>query len=162
MTEFMTKFNTQYHIGDMVKKGKADYNKKLYIINIITLFTLVLFVSTLVLWIRQLGLRYDSSRIMLLTFAWVISFVVCFVSSIMACMYCGTDKSDSIVDKKIITETDGIENFFSSWNTQYFLPNGLYVMAPRNLKYLQFVLDSNVKFTLENHGYPHDLIPRGR
>jgi len=58
--------------------------------------------------------------------------------------------------------TSGIESFFSNWNNQYFLPNGIYVMAPRNMKYLQFVLDSNIQFSLENHAYPYDIVSRGQ
>ena len=80
-------------------------------------------------------------------------FLICLL---FLCLNC-YGKNKYLMDKVLIRNTSGVENFINKWNIQYFLLNDLYVMAPRNLRYLQFVLKRNIKFSLENHPYPDDL-----
>ena len=47
-----------------------------------------------------------------------------------------------------------IDKFINKWNNENFLPNGIYVLVPINLKYVQFVLDKNIRFCLSNHKFP--------
>jgi len=88
----------------------------------------------------------------------VISFFVCCVSGITRLLYQSDKVKDYFIDKEIVTNISIVENLINDWNNKCFIPNGMYVMAPLNLKYLQFVLDPNIKFVMENHQYPFDLI----
>ena len=97
----------------------------------------------------------------------VIYFPLCFINAILLlipmifyyrnCLYISYQ-----VDTALLNNTSGVENFLKNWNMQYFLPNNIYVIVPRNLRYLQFVLDKNIKFSLENHLYPYDIVSKRR
>ena len=64
------------------------------------------------------------------------------------------------VSKAILQNNYAVKCLLDKWNDNYFLQNGIYVMAPRNLAYLHFVLDINLKFSLEDHPYPYDLLKK--
>ena len=93
---------------------------------------------------------YLEGLYVLLNNKWNRIFIIFFLYRIFIAN--GSDFIDKILIRIIIDRGN-----FLKWKTQYFLMNSQYLMAPRNLRYLQFVLDKNVKFSLENHPYPDDL-----
>lgn len=66
-------------------------------------------------------------------------------------------KAEYILNKYIYMNYKIVEEFITKWNEEKFLSVGIYVIVPRNLKYIQFVLNKNVRFCLTNHKYPNDL-----
>jgi len=162
MSEFANQINNQYLIAPKVAYAISKENMKKRMFAIIAVVLLVITIISLIGWINQLT-QYRMNNGLMITFllGWVLGFTASCVLGGISIVYC-LRKTELAVDKEIITATGGIENVFNTWNTQYFLPQGCYVMAPRNLRYLQFVLDSNIKFSLEDHVYPYDIIPRAR
>jgi len=162
MNDFMYQLNNQYNIGPKVKESNGKFSKKKGLLTISTIVLLVITVLCLIGWIVELGrYRISVGRMIGFLLGWIFGLMACCVVGIFAIVMCAA-KGEFSVDKEIITATSGIENFFNNWNSQYFLTQGCYVMAPRNLRYIQFVLDSNIKFTVEDHGYPYDIIPVSR
>jgi len=139
----------------------AKVNRKKVIFTVATGIFFLITIFCLIMWISQISSYYyvDQGSILGYLLGWIYAFLAFLFFGIFAVVYCRMN-DDLSVDKEIIIATSGIENFFNSWNNEYFLPQGCYVMAPRNLRYIQFVLDSNVKFSLEDHPYPADIIPR--
>ena len=158
MTEFIFQVNSQFNLAETVKKAKSVSKKRLICSSIFSIITLIVFIVSIYLWI--LGVfQHNYVGIIILTLIWSFSFVCCLMSGVYAIFNCSSEGFKNYeIDKNIINSTQNMENFLNIWNNQYFLPNGLYVMAPRNLKYIQFVLDSNINFSVENHSYPLDLV----
>jgi hypothetical protein len=162
MNDFFFQLNSQYNISQKVKDSTSSWKRKRNILTITTFVLLAITVVCLVGWINELGrYRSDVARMIIFLLGWIFGLTACCIVGIFAIVRCYS-KAEFSVDKEVITATGGIENFFNNWNSQYFLQQGCYVMAPRNLRYIQFVLDSNIKFSVEDHAYPYDIIPRGR
>jgi len=125
---------------------------------------LVLFIVTFILWVACLGKNSRKAGVIILPIVWVFSIVAAVVFCILSLISCCNVNKNIVVEsdlnKAIINQTEGIENFINVWNNQYFLPNGLYIIVPKNLQYVQIVLDSKIRFSLEDHMYPADLRPR--
>jgi hypothetical protein len=143
MGQFIDLINNQYQIANNVKKANGKFKTRRNILAVCT----GLFAACTIVSFVTLHPAFISTSIILLLLA---SIFLCIIAR----------QRDFYIDFEIITATNGIENLFNQWNSQYFLPNGLYVMAPRNLKYIQFVLDPNTCFQLENHAYPFDIMPK--
>jgi len=158
MNEFLNQINNQYNIGGKVMEAINNHNTKTKLLGLLTLVFLIISVVTLIGWI--MNIEGSSNKLLWYLMSWVFSLAIFAVVGSISIVFC-CRKTEFIVDKEVITATSGnIENFFHNWNSQYFVPQGCYVMAPRNLRYLQFVLDTNVKFSFEDHAYPYDIIPR--
>jgi len=161
MTDFLYQINTVGQVTEKQAKGKqmADSKKK----SCCTVFAsaFVAFAVCLSLFIVNSAKPYRSFSLamhIITLLGFVISFLVCCVSGIFRLVYQSDKVKDYYIDKEIVTNISFVENLINDWNNKCFIPNGMYVMAPLNLKYLQFVLNSNVKFVMENHQYPFDLI----
>ena len=66
-------------------------------------------------------------------------------------------KTEYILNKYIYLNYQDMGKFIKKWNNEKFLPTGIYVLVPINLKYVQFVLDKNIRFCLSNHQFPVHL-----
>jgi hypothetical protein len=98
----------------------------------------------------------------ILPILWASSFLTCLVFLILLISNFSKseDSYEMEIDRLIINKTSNIESLISSWNNHYFKGLGMYIMVPKNLKYIQFVLNSKIKFIVEDHSYPADLAPR--
>jgi hypothetical protein len=156
MTEFIFELNNQFSISSIIKQARSEWNKKTRIIHCVTFVSFIIFLFDSFYWYTTTELNYFIVSIII----WILAIFVFFVSSVASCVYyCVGNENQGSINNSIIESTVGFENFLNTWNSKYFIPNGLYVIAPRNLIYLQFVLDSKIKFSLENHSYPYDLVP---
>ena len=160
LKEFIVQLNTQFKISQNIQTARNAIKKRRLIFSLLTIINLILFIICLGAWMDFFPdyLYLKDGSIVLAMFCSIFCGFMFFFSLFCCCKY-SFAKNNYVVDKILISKTDGIENFINSWNNQYFLPCGLYVMAPRNLNYLQFVLDNNIKFSLQDHPYPFDLIP---
>jgi len=161
MNDFIYQVNTVGQVTEKLAKGKQMvYSKKK---TCCTAFVLgfIAFVVCLTLFIYNTTKPYRNFSLtmhLITLLGFVISFFVCCVSGITRLLYQSDKVKDYFIDKEIVTNISIAENLINDWNNKCFIPNGMYVMAPLNLKYLQFVLDPNIKFVMENHQYPFDLI----
>jgi len=142
MAEFLYQLNSLYNVGQKVKKGKSKFRKNKLIWGLVSIG--FAFASLFFLKSARGTCRYHYGVNVFRGALW--SF-----AAFMGIYRFSKLKSDIYIDEAVISGTCGIENLLNKWNNEYFLQNGLYVMAPKNLKYLQFVLDSNIKFTLDDH-----------
>ena len=143
LSQFIYDLNNEFKIPEYIYKAKSKFKIR----NLIFLFFAIL---ALILVILQLIFYYSGG--------WIITIIVALIS--MVGLFFNYWREYQIeLDENLISNTNGVENFLENWNVQYFIPNGLYVMAPRNLKYLQFVFDTNLKLIIQNHKFPFDLRP---
>jgi len=160
MQQFIYDCNVNGKISENVLSGRNAVRNNIICASVCTLVCLVGFIALLAYWISFIGSRYyDAITARLLTYAWAI--VLVFVITGCGLLFRYSRTRDRVFEiSKFILTNPGIENIITHWNTTYFIPNGLYVVAPRNMTYLHFVLDCNLTFTLENHPYPFDLQKR--
>ena len=163
LNEFISQLNTKFDLIAKIKTAKTaktSINIDLICSGICTIIALISFIVLIIIGISEMNKIY-------------LIFATCCLASFFElwCRFCREIREDTshiredtshLVDRVLISTTSGLENFLNEWNMQYFLPNDLYVIAPRNLKYLQFILDKNIKFSLENHDYPYHRIPQRR
>ena len=158
LNEFILQLNNEFKISDNIKIAKKTINKECIIYFFLALVSLIFFIICFGTWMN-LFTEYIciNDRMRFLSFfGWIFTGIFCLISLLLICIYSFRD-NNHLVDKIFLKNT-GLQNFFDNWNNQYFLPCGLYVMAPRNLCYLQFVLDKNIKFSLQDHSFPYDMI----
>jgi hypothetical protein len=158
MEQFAIEVNNQGKVAQNLEKAKSEVRKTICIFTSLGVFFLALFVLCFVLWIGYLG-NYRTNILVskLLVYLWAF-LLVCGISLLIFCCKAMTKTyKEYAVSKQMIGNNLAMESMISRWNNEYFLPNGLYVMAPRNLAYLHFVLDSSLTFMMENHPYPYDL-----
>jgi hypothetical protein len=63
-------------------------------------------------------------------------------------------KQEYKISYHYLLNTARIEQFVNSWNVEYFIPNGVYVTCPRNLKYIQFTIGLNRLMIIDRHEFP--------
>jgi len=164
MTDFLYQVNTNGELAAKTVRAKQNVSSKRTTCCSLFVLSFLAFVACITMYIMNLSnyRNYSVPLSILLMLGYVFCLVICCTTGFISLFYMSDKAKDYFLDKEIISNISTMENLINDWNNKVFIPNGLYVMAPLNLKYLQFVLDSNVKFVMENHQYPHDLIRRRR
>ena len=162
MSQFVDQFNAISKISSIISsyKSKDRYINKRNLF--LTLFFFCFFMFSLIIWIKIFGKELDLLFMIILPILWASSFLTCLVFLILLISNFSKseDSYEMEIDRLIINKTSNIESLISSWNNHYFKDLGMYIMVPKNLKYIQFVLNSKIKFIVEDHSYPADLAPR--
>ena len=160
LSEFISQLNSQFEISKLIKTLKEKIKKRHLIFLIFAIVFFILSITFFILWMNYLAdfIYLDKNFLFIAGICFFFCGMIFLICLLFLCLNC-YGKNKYLMDKVLIRNTSGVENFLNKWNIQYFLLNDLYVMAPRNLRYLQFVLKRNIKFSLENHPYPNDLTP---
>ena len=128
LNEFISQFNSQFDIINLIKTVKIYAYMKRVIFSILATIFLISLIVCLIMTIKTWEKRRK-----------VIYFPLCFINAILLlipmifyyrnCLYISYQ-----VDTALLNNTSGVENFLKNWNMQYFLPNNIYVIVPRNLR----------------------------
>lgn len=98
--------------------------------------------------------RYNST---MWSFILVLNLVACILNF---CSLCVNRKE--IYNKTLcsLQKNRYLEDVVNKWNTDFFIPNGLYATVPRNNNYVQLGLVGH-RLTLIHHTFPFDMIRSG-
>ena len=157
MEEFINQVNRESNIEVNIVKGKKHIFLKRFITLLFFFISLVLLIVSLILVIQnEKKAKPDETTKFVNVFLLPIAIVSMTMFLPIFILYMQRRRKEFEITKNIIT-ISGMDNLINNWNTQYFIQNGLYVIVPRNLIYLHFVLDTNLKVTLQNHCFPDDI-----
>jgi hypothetical protein len=163
MTQFINEFNKVSNVASIVKNfySKTDRPKRKN--SFLFLIFLIIFLISLVCLVNVTNnKRHRIFYQVALPLVCAVSWLICIIFLVLMIAGCVKSKVSiaAELDKNIINQTPQIESFVDQWNNKEFLPLGLYIIVPRNLSYIQFSLNSNAKFSLEDHSFPNDLKPK--
>jgi len=146
--ELMTNFVDQFNDTSEIVKILKYRSPKRVLLWFLPLIILILFCA----YLMHYRDPYEIKDIAICLFVCVVLSMLVLVRYLAKM---GTWERDE--NMEILELLPKIGPFISHWNENLFLPRGLYVIVPLNLRYIQFVLDRKVKFTLKDHAFPEDL-----
>jgi len=163
LTQFINEFNKVSNIANIVNNFNSKIERPKRKNTCLFLIFLIIFSMSLICLVNITNnKRHRIIYQVALPLVCAISWLICIIFLVLMISGCVKSKTSTAaeLDKTIINQTPQIENFVYEWNNKEFLPLGLYIIVPRNLSYIQFSLNSNAKFSIEDHSFPNDLKPK--
>ena len=151
MINFVEQFNNQINYAKEINHKKLNLLKRTKLIYIFAISFLVVSLIFLVFLVIQCFM-FDINEFFVLLIGFLISFFGFIVLLFLNLKR--QKKTEYILNMFIYLNYTSIDKFINKWNNENFLPNGIYVLVTINLKYVQFVLDKNIRFCLSNHKFP--------
>jgi len=146
-------FNNGNHVEEATLKYKRSFKKCLSLF----IVSMLIFIVSFLFFLLKKFPRFKTLFIIVFPIS---LFLSCIFLSFLLIYYFSNAFKIYERTKAILTHTTDVERILNNWNFQVFLPCGLYVIIPRNLAYIQFVLHSNIRFLMEDHSYPYDPIKK--
>lgn len=154
MITFVEQFNNEINDNKEIINKKQNLLKKTRLFFIFSICFFLVSITFLVFLIRTF-FNFDEEKLIVLIIGFLISLLGFFILIFMSIIK--NRKTEYILNKYIYLNYQDMGKFIKKWNNEKFLPTGIYVLVPINLKYVQFVLDKNIRFCLSNHQFPVHL-----
>jgi len=154
MLQFIENLNSLINNGNEINSKRSSLLNKARLFIVFSICFFIVAIMFLILLILSFS-DFEVEKFIALLIGEIISTIGFVLLLLMG--FRKRKKTEYIMNKYIYTTYKEVDEFITNWNEEKFLSGGVYVIVPRSMNYIQFVLNKNVRFCLTNHKYPSDL-----